>query len=197
MNDLKLFALEYISFQDNLKDKEKIILGKFVLEATDSQINYLLSKGEMIKKEDSRLQEYNVGGVSGANIIQSGDFLNITLGSKALAVIGGMGGIIAAATLASWSYKIYKNFISKAGRKCRDYPGGKSRSKCFATVKLMGLQKQIEALRKGKMACSKSKDPKKCSSKIREKEGRIKLKFNKTKSEVSSIDAAIKQKIGN
>lgn len=53
---LKIFALEYIKKHGNLLKEEKLALGKFVMEASDNQVKFMLATGEVkdkLTKEDT------------------------------------------------------------------------------------------------------------------------------------------------
>jgi hypothetical protein len=199
MDDLKYFALTYINLQDNLTEQEKNKLAKFVVESTEDQIKFLLSKGCMTNKKSelNEVEGINVGGLKGATFLGSDSgFLNITLGPNALTALAAVGGITAAALLITAAAKVYNRFISVAGRKCQDYKGGISRELCLVTVKTEAVKKQMEQLSKVKSACSKSKDPKKCSSKIESRLAKLKLKYDRYESNRKAIKSRITQRVG-
>ena len=161
--ELKLFTLEYIRIQDNLTPQEKIQLAEFVVKASREQVAFLLTKGYMVEKDNAVLEGFvstNVGGVTafagstpfgpkGASaiavqgVISQSDLENLKIGAA-------IAGLALAAYLIHGYYRLYQDTISKNGRKCKHYGGGKSRAQCLASVRYEAYKKQIQGLNQSK-----------------------------------------------
>jgi len=204
--ELKLFTLEYIRIQDNLTPQEKIQLAEFVVKASREQVAFLLTKGYMVEKDNAVLEGFvstNVGGVTafagstpfgpkGASaiavqgVISQSDLENLKIGAA-------IAGLALAAYLIHGYYRLYQDTISKNGRKCKHYGGGKSRAQCLASVRYEAYKKQIQGLNQSKKYCdTKSKHPEKCKAKINQKIGQLTIKMRKEKEKADSLAMQIK-----
>lgn len=81
------------------------------------------------------------------------------------------------------AYKIYQFYMTKGGRKCRTY---KNKDLCLLNFRILSLNKEIELIQKSIKLCSKSKNPKSCRVKLKERIQKIlvmveKLKLKKLK----------------
>jgi len=85
-----------------------------------------------------------------------------TTAGKAL----GSAAIAAAAIYAG--YKVYKNYISKAGKACATQKGG-AKKVCMLKYKNTAVKAQMAAVRSGASKCSQAKDPAKCKAAIANK----------------------------
>jgi hypothetical protein len=70
------------------------------------------------------------------------------------------------------SYQLYKTYFSKAARQCKDLPG-KEKAVCMLRAKAKAKEVQLNALKKGKTKCMKSKDPQKCAQKFDQKMSKV------------------------
>lgn len=175
INDLRLFASYYVEACDISFD-DKVTFLKFVKEASGSQINHLLTEGKM---------------VNDLKPLQEGDYDNLFkmfkeptktqktatyakhYAAKATPAIA-VAAVIAAAAFAAT--KIYKNYLSKAAKACSTKKGD-AKKICMNKFKLDAMKHRIVALNKGKGACKKSKDPKKCVKGIDNKISKLKGKI--------------------
>lgn len=65
------------------------------------------------------------------------------------------------------SFRIYKDYIDKYGKKCRDFKHGTAvRIICELSIKQKALEKRVKSLQNGKKYCKKTKDQQKCSVEI-------------------------------
>ena len=78
---------------------------------------------------------------------------------------GTIGGIILAAIIATAAYKVYKGYLSKAAKACKEKKG-EDKSKCMKDYKEKAIREEIKALQSLMKECSKSKDAPKCKKKI-------------------------------
>jgi hypothetical protein len=53
MTDIKYFASHYVSFKDNITENNKVILVKWIMEASDAEIKSLLIRGDYIFHQES------------------------------------------------------------------------------------------------------------------------------------------------
>ncbi len=189
LHKLKEYTLYYILEHDNLTKAEKLHLGEFVKEANEDQINHLLLTGRPCGGKDAKVfveknpdllaelggfnRHFNIG------VARSGD-IAIHMGPKvtgAVAIGVGIGAIYA---MISASYVIYKDYISKAGRKCRDLKLSTSgRTSCEAKARSEAYMKQAKALTGAIGECKKTRNPGMCQSKLKAKIAKLKMKAKK------------------
>ena len=91
-------------------------------------------------------------------------------------------GVVIAGIITSGTI-VYKRYLSKAGRSCKG-KSGKERSNCMKQYKINGREAQIKQLRSGLSACSKSKNPSKCKSKVSAKIKKVEDKIKKMKAKI-------------
>lgn len=72
------------------------------------------------------------------------------------------------AAILTASYVVYKKYLSKAARVCKDYKGMK-RKECIVKFEKEAIKAKISSLMKGLSLCNKSKDPVNCKSKLQQK----------------------------
>jgi flagellar biosynthesis/type III secretory pathway protein FliH len=204
MSDIKYLALTYINLQDNLTIQEKNNLAKFVVEATEDKVIELLVEGEILNEAGGLAVVGSKNLVIGSTPysgIMSIDQLQTAVNSalKRSQEVGrqrgwqtgeeagyetgmqtGATGAFAAAAIAALvitvSYKVYKRFLSKAARACKNLAGD-AKTSCMNKYKRESLKAQVTELQKGRSICSKSKDPGKCTLKIDKKLHNIKVKL--------------------
>jgi len=177
MSDLKLFAAYYIDLQENLSQDEKINLLTYVKEADDYQIKHLLLKGYKVKQlsenEKVEIDEAPIG------IAQGLGWRPGSYWSQDVERLGYKSGLVDAAIIAAilaLGYKIYKDYISKAGKACRDYSGDKKKD-CIIRFKQQALRARISGLTQAKAKCKTAKKPEKCNRKIDEEIAKLKRKL--------------------
>jgi len=85
----------------------------------------------------------------------------------------------ASALLIALSFKLYKRYLTKTGKVCRDYTTGSMKyKKCAIEVKIAGRQKQLGLLTNKSNQCKDTKEPVKCKSKIKKHIDNIKNKIS-------------------
>ncbi|MFW6242532.1 MAG: hypothetical protein ACOC2W_00065 [bacterium] len=82
------------------------------------------------------------------------------------------------------AYRLYKEFLTKAAKECKQYIG-RDKSLCMAKFELDGLKLKKEHLENGLKDCDKARDPKSCKMKI-EKE------LDKTNKEIEKKEKQFK-----
>jgi hypothetical protein len=75
---------------------------------------------------------------------------------------------IVVALIVAISYKVYKKFLSKAARSCKQLEGEK-KNECMKKFRDYAKKARITALEKSKGLCNKSKNPQNCINKINNK----------------------------
>jgi len=126
--------------------------------------------------EEVQIEELGLGPVSVDHDWLTGRLI-VTLSKDAQGVAGMaaagailVGGTLLAVKLISGSYRFYKDYLNKYGKKCRDIKHStKARRLCESRVKITAYKKRIKGLNDSKKHCSKTKEPKKCTSKINSK----------------------------
>lgn len=68
--------------------------------------------------------------------------------------------------LALGAYKIYKKYLNKAARFCKNKKG-KELTNCVNKFKIDGLEKEVHLLKNREKLCSQTKNPKECSDKVK------------------------------
>lgn len=102
---------------------------------------------------------------------------------KLSTAIAGMGVAALVALMVYASYKIYKNFLSKAAKACADKEGTEKKM-CMKEYEIQGINAQLADMRKGLSACAKSKDPEKCREALNKKMLKVKEKLDKAKTNI-------------
>lgn len=102
-------------------------------------------------------------------------------------------GTAAAAVLIGMSIKLYKQYLTKTGKYCRDYKTGSFRYKqCATDVKIIARNKQLALLNSKKNQCKDTKDPSKCKSKIDKHISKVKQQINKLEIQKKEYQSYIK-----
>ncbi len=78
--------------------------------------------------------------------------------------------------------KVYKSYISKAGRACKGQASSELKKACMRKYAIDGLEMKVRALQSGIKACDSAKDPGKCKDSIN-------LKIEKTKTKILKMKA--------
>lgn len=195
--DLKLFAKCYISFSENTtEDKKKLF--RFVEQASEGQVWYLLTHGQMAK--ESYLNEIDWASSAktlksipfpGENFFQDFSF-NRAMASKGFSSAGLdaadraytllKGGVIlssavVAAIILWMAVKAAKGDFTRY-KQCMKLPA-ESKKECKEAVRKMIWQKELKTMLAYKKLCSRSKDPDKCNRKIDKKINKLKQKLSK------------------
>jgi uncharacterized membrane protein YebE (DUF533 family) len=97
--------------------------------------------------------------------------------TTALAYMG-VGAIVALMGYAA--YKVYKNYMTKAAKACSE-KGGTEKKMCMKEFEINALTAQMNDMRKGMAACSKTKNSDKCREAINKKVLKIKEKLDKAR----------------
>jgi len=178
--ELKIFALEYVKLHDHLLKEQKLAIGQFIMEASDDQVKYMLVSGEVkdkLTEEDKNLFEAMIGGSSdsansGVGAVQKlANYLS-QHGVKSKHLVGAA----LAGLIISYSYWVYKDYLSKAARACKD-KRGKEKAICMKEFKKKAQAAKIQALQAGMSKCAKTKDPTSCKSKLQGKINKEKAKM--------------------
>lgn len=176
LNNLKILTFSYIAEHDRLTKDEKLQLGEFVKEANKDQVLNLLITGypqsEAISKKFVKENKKLISEIDG----------ELALGSAIIA-----GGAVLSLSIISAAYHVYRDHISKVGKRCVKYDTGPEKKWCMAKVKVEGYAKQIKALQVGMKKCQKTKEATKCANKIKQKivnlQGKVKVQLAKAKKE--------------
>jgi len=139
----------------------------------DNGAENLDGKGGLIAQEEKDCVKED--SIAVATVTQVGQAMD-----KGLMMGGGAGlaaGVVAAAIIVG-SYKIYKDYLSKAARACSKHKGLKKKE-CIATYKKGATQKRIGYLTSRGIKCGKSKNPDKCKAKVHKELAKLKKKLGK------------------
>jgi hypothetical protein len=162
MLEIKIFAVYYINEQENLTKVDKKILVDFVKNANKNQVLKLLQTGTM-------LHEANWAAEIPERAKGLFDFEKTTTDlARQSGSVEGMAIAAVIAGILSTAYLVYKRYLSKAAKACKDYKGVQ-RKECIAKFERMAIQAKITSISKGLSACAKSKDPAKCKAKLQSK----------------------------
>ncbi len=168
--DKKIFTMFYIDEHD-LPPEEKLALMEWVKDANMDQVNHLLATGEITDNptitEASSIQDWDIWQKGWEDGIGAG----IPEG-----MARGIAASVFAAGIATVAYKVYKRFLSKAARSCKDYAGVK-KINCMSKYKKKAQQEKIKFLQKGLAKCSSNKTPDKCKDKLQSKIRKEKAKM--------------------
>jgi len=181
--ELKIFALEYVKLHDHLLKEQKLAIGQFIMEASDDQVKYMLITGEVkdnLTEEDIVLTKrliqekspFAAGWESGVEHGEKyGGYKGYNRGvQNALTAVA----IVAAVVTAS--YAIYKRFLSKAAKACKE-KGGLEKTNCMVKYKKQAQAARIKELQAGMSRCEKSKDPSTCKLKLQKRINKEKAKM--------------------
>lgn len=90
---------------------------------------------------------------------------------------------IAAAVIIALSIKMFRKYLTKVGKQCRNFKTGSQRYKaCGAEVKVDARKEQIKLLNNKINLCKGSKEPSKCVSKVKEKISEVNEKIKQLQS---------------
>jgi len=181
LNELRLFSSYYVVEMSNNNNNDKEIFLKFIKEADEKQLYYLLTKGSMLQKNDPKLNEFEVAGVAGQTIV------HLTKGDIQI------GAIVAALAISAFALSVGMNFYNELKiKQCRGYQKGAVEYKrCAKRVKVKAHEKIIITLKTKSALCKNTKDSNKCKRKVGEKVIKIQGKINKLKHEIKELDKKI------
>lgn len=100
-------------------------------------------------------------------------------GKHPTAVVSVSMALVVAAAIAA-SIKLYKQFISKAEKACKDKKG-QEKADCMKNYKIKGKEKQIKNLKKAMTFCKETKKPDSCKKRLEKKIDEITKQINKLK----------------
>jgi len=172
--DLKMFAAYYTVEHDNLTKKDKIKVLEFIKDAPIHQVEHLLSTGIVdpnITREKVPALEINFSEQSWGDIGKA-----MTGKTYDVGVAQGVQGAVAVAAAALLARKVFRRFLSKAARACKDKAGA-AKTLCMNEFKKKAMQAQASSLQQSKSKCAKSKQPDKCNAAIDKKIAMIKSKI--------------------
>jgi hypothetical protein len=155
---LRLYAAGII-VESKLSKAAKLQLLNFIqTEATDAQIKALILDGKIVKLDEQAEEIVNDRfSILEQDPVQMVKPLLQLTGLALGAWAGAMAPFVAA--------KVYKRYMSKAGRACAGV-SGEDRNKCISKFK---TKAKIEALKAAASKCPQSKNPEKCKEKMNKK----------------------------
>jgi len=159
LNDLKLFSASYASIHESVSIEDKKIIFNFIKEANEEQLHYLLTAGQMVKKESEKLNEIGMSGAFGKTII--------TLSKGESQIAAG----VAAAALIYLAIKASKKLADSTDpAECKQYKSGsEARKKCLRMYKANNVKRQIQMIKSKMSLCNNSRNPEKCKFKLKNK----------------------------
>jgi len=166
INDLKLFAYSYVLEHDLSKEDTKNLFD-YIKEADEEHVKHLLLTGIPVTLTE-KVGSYQPDSLThwkdiGRAIIDKGYTKGLSTGRLqgfAAAAIAALAGVAIA--------KIWKNYMSKAAKACKDKSGPEKKN-CMTKFKQEAVKKQIAELNSLKAKCSQSKSPTDCKAKIDKK----------------------------
>ncbi len=164
---LRMMAAQIV-VESKLSKAAKIQMLNFIKEdATDAQVKALLLDGKIVQL-DEQAEE----------IVNKRFELSDLNESVALAV-----GIVALGiswTGVGWlAYRGIKSAFNEKAHRCGTFSVGIKRKSCYAEIEVQRLKKTIELVVKQKVACAKTKDPKKCLEKNKNSVMKLQAKLAK------------------
>ena len=75
---------------------------------------------------------------------------------------------LSAASLTVAAFNAYKQYLTKAARTCKNLPP-REKGVCMWNFKFQGKKKELQILKGSISKCNKTKDPKQCMLKLKEK----------------------------
>jgi len=150
--------------------------------------------------EQEKLKEFEIGYV-GKYSGRSADFIRSQMNKdpnqlsfvrmkrgEALVAAG-----VGAGLIALMGFKIFKRYMTKTGKACRDYTSGSLRYKACATnVKIEGRKNQLAYMNSKASMCKDTKDPAKCKTKLQKQIKKVKDDIAKLESKKNEYLALIK-----
>jgi hypothetical protein len=159
---LKTYATFYVNECDEYDYAKKIDMLNFIHHASESMMIDLFENGEIPSPLILNEGEKIVGAASKAV-----EFAQRNPGHTAVAAV-------AAAAVLTAGVMVYRRFIAKAERECKN---AADKGACKREYHNKGLQAQLKALSAGKSKCFKGKNPEKCKAKIDVKIAQVKNKI--------------------
>jgi hypothetical protein len=89
--------------------------------------------------------------------------------------------VVALATFAS--YRIYRNYLTKAAKACKNFTGPE-KNNCMLKFKIEAAKQQLDSLKMALSACDSSQDPEKCKK-------TIELKIKKLGDKISKLSKKV------
>lgn len=90
------------------------------------------------------------------------------------------------------AYRFYKEYMTKASRECGSLQG-RDKNLCMLKFELDALEAKKSELERGLKDCEKTRDPKKCESKINKELRKTENKLKKIKKQFDMIYKIVKQ----
>lgn len=171
--DLKIFALEYVKIHDDLLKEQKLAIGKFIMEASDDQVKYMLLSGEVkdkLTEDDKKLVESD-----GAILDSMQSQWMSTSAQQDLAASGASAAIWSMIAIKA-AHVAYKRFLSQAAKACKGM-SGLDKTNCMSKFKKKAQAAKVQSLQSGLSKCSKDKNPAKCKAKVQKALNKEKAKM--------------------
>ena len=183
--NLKLFAAYYV-VELEIPEENKLQLIEFIKSGTAKQVEHLLCTGlvknnltkeEQLQEIDSSFKEWlneipnPIAGAIGYGLGKA--YRHVLDKSFQAGMHQGVGGAVAAAALIAASVLVYKRFMSKAARSCKG--SGAEKTACMRRFKIDAKKKQIGILTSSMPKCKNTKNPEKCTNKIKTKINLLKV----------------------
>ncbi len=170
----KEIPAEMLKQLQTMVDKAKEIPEKAPEMAESAYVSMLamISKvGSVVQQQLGRITDPSAAMVKGAEH-----------GMKTGGII--LGGTVLAALIATGAWKVYKSYLSKAAKACKQHKSTEKET-CMRKFALQHKKRYIALLQKGKESCKFSKNPAKCTFKIDKKINKVKLQLGTLHKKVS------------
>jgi len=161
-----------------MEESKKLIESLLDDNFDDTEMDYVPSSGGgVIHKGPEDDGAENVDGKGGL-IAQEDKECVKEIDPLTIGVVAGVSGTVVAAAIIASSYKIYKDSLSKAARKCKKHKGMK-KQECISTYKKGATQKRIGYLTTKSVKCHKTRNPDKCKAKVFKELAKLKKRLGK------------------
>lgn len=174
---LRLIAAHIVVESKMTKSAKLQMLNYIKEQASEAQIKALLMDGKIMKLDEE------------AEKLVNERFKQCSLNEGAAAVVGavlvGTYGLMLTGA-AVFAYKTLVGVFSEKARRCGVYGVGKSRQICKLRVEAMKNEKLAEFAKKAISACSKTKNPERCTKSNTEAMKKFQAKADKYNSKISN-----------
>lgn len=99
---------------------------------------------------------------------------------------------ISATSLLMSAYRLYKEYLTKAARKCDTFTG-RDKTLCMTKYKMEATRAQMEKLRKSLSKCEEAKYPQKCQERIKEKISNLQEKYKNLEKKFNMVYDLVKK----
>jgi len=92
----------------------------------------------------------------------------------------------AAFGITNMAFRVYKDYFSKAARRCKDLPA-REKGVCMVKAKLDAKSEELGEIKRKSSECSKTKNPTKCRGKLNEKVKKLTNQVNFLKQRLQQL----------